>query len=66
MILSFPGFELPDDAVIASLQQAVPEVSDLTIYGSRLSKVQETLRWLGSLPQVSVGTTFAMTQLQTL
>ena len=54
LLLSFPGFALPDEDFIRTYNRYVPDFSELVQYGIGVSDVQETFRWLNTVESYDV------------
>ena len=54
LLLSFPGFALPDEDFIRTYNRYVPDFSELVQYGIGVSDVQETFRWLKTVESYDV------------
>ncbi|CAK8985489.1 40S ribosomal protein S6 [Durusdinium trenchii] len=54
MLLTWPRFLLPDDSFIAKYPMMVPDITELTKYGIGLGDVQDSFRWLATVPQQSL------------
>lgn len=54
VLVTLPGFNLPDDNFIQHYDSHVPEISALAAHGISLEMVQETLRWLHTSRQVAL------------
>lgn len=53
VLVPFPGFLIPDEDYIGTYAKRVPDIIDLAPFGISLEVVNETLRWLGTLPIVA-------------
>ena len=61
VLLSFPNFNLPDDAFIRTYAKTVPEITELAVYGLGLSEVQDTLHWLSTVTSRVIAPKFSRT-----
>ena len=58
VLLTFPGFELPDEQFMKLYHKLVPDIGDFASYGFGIAEVQETLKWLSSVKQIPVSRDF--------
>eukprot|EP00913_Durusdinium_trenchii_P034226 g32031.t1 len=49
VLLSFPGFELPDEQFIQRYQKLIPDIGDFASYGFGMLEVKDTLHWLSTV-----------------
>ncbi|CAE6960708.1 unnamed protein product [Symbiodinium sp. CCMP2592] len=60
MLITFPGFELPDEVFIRNYARIVPDIKELAAYGIGLSDVRDTLCWLSTVRSCGVASPFSM------
>lgn len=58
VLLTFPGFELPDEQFMKLYHKLVPDIGDFASYGFGIAEVRETLHWLSSVKQIPVNSDF--------
>jgi hypothetical protein len=66
VVINFPGVELPDDEAISNYAEYVPDVATLAKFGIDLPMIQESLRWLRTLPSFKLPTLVEPKEVQQL
>ncbi|CAK9066781.1 unnamed protein product [Durusdinium trenchii] len=59
VLLSFPGFELPDEQFIQRYQKLIPDIGDFASYGFGMLEVKDTLHWLSTVKTLPVSQDFS-------
>ncbi|CAK9055728.1 40S ribosomal protein S6 [Durusdinium trenchii] len=54
VLLTFPGFVMPDESFIETYTTLVPDITELANYNIGLDEVKETLRWINTVSTVDV------------
>jgi len=54
VVLALPGYVEPDKTFIESYSSIVPDITELANYNLGLTEVEETLRWISTVPTIAV------------